>query len=230
MINIFDVTDQQLQRLVSIASQLPITPRTALGQGTSTTHYADEGEPVEIIVQDPPMVRLYDREDKERRKETVVRGRAEAQILRTQEQQPTFSSNQELVDYLINSWTTPTAPSSSDSAKLKPQRDQDQPSKRRSSHSKSPSPNRRSITACGHRFKPIEPMFHCSTCALGSTVVLCGDCFEKSDHYDHDWEEQYSRSGQSVCDCGDSTAFKRSIRCKKHGETKPAAVVVERER
>ncbi|KAK3696636.1 E3 ubiquitin-protein ligase ubr1 [Vermiconidia calcicola] len=71
-------------------------------------------------------------------------------------------------------------------------------------------------TACGHIFKSGESTYHCKTCAADDTCVLCAKCFESSDHEDHSVFISVSPGNSGCCDCGDSEAWKREVKCTIH--------------
>ncbi|EMC96080.1 hypothetical protein BAUCODRAFT_34856 [Baudoinia panamericana UAMH 10762] len=71
-------------------------------------------------------------------------------------------------------------------------------------------------TACGHIFKTGESTYQCKTCAADDTCVLCSRCFESSDHEGHNVFISVSPGNSGCCDCGDSEAWRREVRCSIH--------------
>lgn len=71
-------------------------------------------------------------------------------------------------------------------------------------------------TACGHIFKNGEATYHCSTCAIDDTCVLCAKCFECSDHEGHQVFISCSPGNSGCCDCGDKEAWKTDVNCSIH--------------
>lgn len=71
-------------------------------------------------------------------------------------------------------------------------------------------------TACGHIFKSGESTYHCKTCAADDTCVLCARCFEASDHEGHAVFISVSPGNSGCCDCGDSEAWRREVKCTIH--------------
>jgi E3 ubiquitin-protein ligase UBR1 len=69
---------------------------------------------------------------------------------------------------------------------------------------------------CGHVFKIFEPSYHCRTCAVDGTCVLCARCFEASDHSGHSYTLSLNHTGGGCCDCGDPEAWKEPPPCAIH--------------
>ena len=57
------------------------------------------------------------------------------------------------------------------------------------------------------------------TCSLDETSVLCAKCFEGSDHRKHSYFVSISPGNSGCCDCGDSEAWRRTIKCAIHTAT-----------
>ncbi|KAF3906006.1 hypothetical protein ABW21_db0204622 [Orbilia brochopaga] len=69
---------------------------------------------------------------------------------------------------------------------------------------------------CGHIFKNGEATYRCKTCSLDETSVLCAKCFESSDHRGHSVFVSISPGNSGCCDCGDSEAWRRDVKCAIH--------------
>ncbi|KAI9727261.1 MAG: hypothetical protein M1828_006880 [Chrysothrix sp. TS-e1954] len=69
---------------------------------------------------------------------------------------------------------------------------------------------------CGHILKLWEPTYHCKTCSIDDTCVLCGTCFEASNHEGHQVSVSYSSGSGGCCDCGDEEAWVRTVPCSIH--------------
>ncbi|CUS08004.1 unnamed protein product [Tuber aestivum] len=69
---------------------------------------------------------------------------------------------------------------------------------------------------CGHIFKSGEASYRCKTCSLDDTCVLCGRCFESSDHTGHTVYVIISTGTSGCCDCGDPEAWKIPVKCSVH--------------
>lgn len=69
---------------------------------------------------------------------------------------------------------------------------------------------------CGHVFKKGEPVYHCYTCGIDPTCVLCSKCFNATKHDGHKVSVMVSSGSGGCCDCGDEEAFKVQINCKYH--------------
>ena len=71
-------------------------------------------------------------------------------------------------------------------------------------------------TACGHIFRSGESTYHCKTCALDDTCVLCARCFDASDHDGHQIFVSVSPGNSGCCDCGDPEAWRTKVACTIH--------------
>ncbi|KAG0643765.1 hypothetical protein HOY80DRAFT_1031954 [Tuber brumale] len=69
---------------------------------------------------------------------------------------------------------------------------------------------------CGHIFKSGEATYRCKTCSFDDTCVLCGKCFESSDHTSHTVYINISAGSSGCCDCGDPEAWKIPVKCAIH--------------
>jgi ankyrin repeat protein len=70
--------------------------------------------------------------------------------------------------------------------------------------------------ACGHVFEAGEVFYVCETCGANVTCVLCGPCYDSSDHIGHCILVSKSRLGEGFCDCGDSKAWRIPVHCTIH--------------
>ncbi|KNE61114.1 hypothetical protein AMAG_06866 [Allomyces macrogynus ATCC 38327] len=59
----------------------------------------------------------------------------------------------------------------------------------------------REAVACGRVFRKGDIIYRCATCALDSTCVLCGPCFNAQEHVGHT-TFVYTSLGGGCCDCG----------------------------
>merc|ERR1712227_979317 len=75
----------------------------------------------------------------------------------------------------------------------------------------------REHSACQKQFNPGDETYRCITCeATDDTPVLCRNCFEASEHKNHQWEMLRDEGG-GWCDCGDQTAWKHPyVYCTFH--------------
>ncbi|KAI4146634.1 MAG: hypothetical protein L6R39_003389 [Caloplaca ligustica] len=69
---------------------------------------------------------------------------------------------------------------------------------------------------CGHIFKNAEAVYRCKTCEVDETCVLCGRCFNSSEHEGHNITVNYSSGNGGCCDCGDPEAWRRPVNCAIH--------------
>ncbi|KAI0782190.1 hypothetical protein C8Q75DRAFT_727881 [Abortiporus biennis] len=69
---------------------------------------------------------------------------------------------------------------------------------------------------CGHIFKKGESCFRCKECALDDSCVLCSQCFEATDHSDHNVSFFIAQQSGGCCDCGDIEAWRHDIKCPYH--------------
>ncbi|PVH15655.1 uncharacterized protein CXQ87_003501 [Candidozyma duobushaemuli] len=71
---------------------------------------------------------------------------------------------------------------------------------------------------CGYTFKEGDAIYRCAECGYDDTCVICGHCFNKEDHVNHNVSLYYAGSGnEGMCDCGDDTAFKSQLDCACQG-------------
>ena len=75
--------------------------------------------------------------------------------------------------------------------------------------------NKRSL--CGRPIKKGDILWVCKQCGQDNTCVQCDDCFQLSDHTDHEVYFHRSSEGGGCCDCGDTEAWQESGTCSKHG-------------
>jgi hypothetical protein len=69
---------------------------------------------------------------------------------------------------------------------------------------------------CGKPLKKGDIVWTCRQCAHDSSCVQCNDCFQQSDHTNHEVYFYTSSGGGGCCDCGDTEAWKESGACPKH--------------
>ncbi|KAL9597366.1 MAG: hypothetical protein Q9219_005175 [cf. Caloplaca sp. 3 TL-2023] len=69
---------------------------------------------------------------------------------------------------------------------------------------------------CGHIFKNAEAVYRCKTCEVDDTSVLCGRCFNSSEHEAHVVSVSMSSGNGGCCDCGDPEAWKAPVICAIH--------------
>jgi hypothetical protein len=80
-------------------------------------------------------------------------------------------------------------------------------------------------TACGKPIKKGDILWTCRQCAHDSTCVQCDDCFQKSDHKNHEVYFHKSSSGGGCCDCGDAEAWNEKGNCTQHGTDKSSSTI-----
>jgi len=68
---------------------------------------------------------------------------------------------------------------------------------------------------CGRIFRMGELIYRCLQCEVGTTNVLCMDCFKQSSHIYHKHKIGISY-GHGFCDCGDLNAWKNDAHCETH--------------
>lgn len=69
---------------------------------------------------------------------------------------------------------------------------------------------------CGHIFKNAEAVYRCRDCEIDDTCVLCGRCFNSSEHEGHSITVTHSSGNGGCCDCGDLEAWRRPVHCAIH--------------
>ena len=69
---------------------------------------------------------------------------------------------------------------------------------------------------CGHIFKNAEAIYRCRTCEVDDTSVLCGRCFNASEHGAHVVSITMSSGNGGCCDCGDPEAWRMPVNCAIH--------------
>lgn len=69
---------------------------------------------------------------------------------------------------------------------------------------------------CQYAFRKNDIVWICKTCQKDETCVQCNNCFNDSDHRDHDVFFYHSQAG-GCCDCGDPDAWDPRGFCSKHG-------------
>ncbi|WPH00160.1 e3 ubiquitin-protein ligase ubr11 [Acrodontium crateriforme] len=69
---------------------------------------------------------------------------------------------------------------------------------------------------CGHIVKAGESTYHCKTCSVDDTCLLCARCYEASDHEGHIVFISVSTGNSGMCDCGDPEAWRRPVHCSIH--------------
>lgn len=69
---------------------------------------------------------------------------------------------------------------------------------------------------CGHIFKNAEAIYRCRTCEIDDTSVLCGRCFNSSEHDAHVVSVTMSSGNGGCCDCGDPEAWRTPVSCAIH--------------
>jgi hypothetical protein len=75
--------------------------------------------------------------------------------------------------------------------------------------------NKRSM--CGRPIKKGDILWVCKQCGQDNTCVQCDECFQLSDHTDHEVYFHRSSEGGGCCDCGDTEAWLDSGTCSRHG-------------
>ena len=75
--------------------------------------------------------------------------------------------------------------------------------------------NKRAL--CGRPIKKGDILWVCKQCGQDNTCVQCDDCFQMSDHTDHEVYFHRSTEGGGCCDCGDTEAWLESGTCCNHG-------------
>ncbi|KAH7104071.1 hypothetical protein BKA62DRAFT_36650 [Auriculariales sp. MPI-PUGE-AT-0066] len=82
------------------------------------------------------------------------------------------------------------------------------------------------VGTCGSFARKGETIYTCFTCQPDrSTMVdICPQCFDPSDHVDHQFERRTTIKHDIFCDCGAMAAGKLvGIRCKKHKQERAEA-------
>jgi hypothetical protein len=69
---------------------------------------------------------------------------------------------------------------------------------------------------CGKPLKKGDIVWTCRQCAHDTSCVQCNDCFQHSEHQNHEVYFYKSSGGGGCCDCGDTEAWKESGACPKH--------------
>jgi hypothetical protein len=69
---------------------------------------------------------------------------------------------------------------------------------------------------CGKALKKGDIVWTCRQCGHDSSCVQCNDCFQHSDHLNHEVYFYKSSGAGGCCDCGDEEAWKASGTCSKH--------------
>lgn len=77
-------------------------------------------------------------------------------------------------------------------------------------------------TNCGRIFSRGELLYHCTTCAVDETCVLCCECFQEADHVGHKYKYYQSQGEGGSCDCGEFESWKATLSCPKHLSQKDA--------
>jgi len=81
---------------------------------------------------------------------------------------------------------------------------------------------------CGLIFSEGDLAYHCRTCQLDNTCVICQDCFANGDHTGH--EITFHRTGAGgCCDCGDEEAWAKEGFCSNHSHEQNEDAVDPRE-
>ena len=93
-------------------------------------------------------------------------------------------------------------------------------------------PNANRKTVCGKVFKKDEIVWTCRTCGKDPTCVQCNNCFNGSDHTDHDVYFHRAQGRGGCCDCGDPEAWAQAGNCSEHKvdsqcEIDPLSVIPE---
>lgn len=68
---------------------------------------------------------------------------------------------------------------------------------------------------CGYVFQRGDIAWNCRTCQHDATCVICDDCFQASDHTNHEVFFHRTTPG-GCCDCGDLEAWDTAGCCDKH--------------
>ncbi|QPG75192.1 hypothetical protein FOA43_002542 [Brettanomyces nanus] len=66
-----------------------------------------------------------------------------------------------------------------------------------------------------------ELVYNCNDCGVDPTCCMCGYCFNKEQHSDHNVVMHISQ-GSAICDCGDSASWKVPLKCPtdiSHGDS-----------
>ena len=93
-------------------------------------------------------------------------------------------------------------------------------------------PNANRKTVCGKVFKKDEIVWTCRTCGKDPTCVQCNNCYNASDHTDHDVYFHRAQGRGGCCDCGDPEAWAQAGNCSEHKgdsrcEIDPLSVISE---
>lgn len=70
-------------------------------------------------------------------------------------------------------------------------------------------------SVCGAVWRPRSIAYRCLTCEVNPNSAVCVDCFREGDHDGHDYRIVHTNGG--CCDCGNTSAWKTSGFCTKHG-------------
>jgi hypothetical protein len=69
---------------------------------------------------------------------------------------------------------------------------------------------------CGKALKKGDIVWTCRQCGHDTSCVQCNDCFQHSDHLNHEVYFYKSSGAGGCCDCGDEEAWKPEGACPKH--------------
>ena len=68
---------------------------------------------------------------------------------------------------------------------------------------------------CGAVWRPRSIAYRCLVCEVNPNSAVCVDCFRSGEHAGHDYRIVHTNGG--CCDCGNTSAWKSSGFCSKHG-------------
>ncbi|XP_059082624.1 E3 ubiquitin-protein ligase UBR2-like isoform X2 [Tigriopus californicus] len=83
---------------------------------------------------------------------------------------------------------------------------------------------------CGKKFRSGDATYSCWDCGQDFTCVLCVNCFKQSKHQFHSYKMAIS-TGNGICDCGDTEAWKADPHCDTHAlgtQTGPAEPILSK--
>lgn len=71
---------------------------------------------------------------------------------------------------------------------------------------------------CGKSITAGLASYGCRDCGQDATCVMCTECFNVSEHRNHNYRMSTTTAGNGFCDCGDPEAFLQYHRCQIHEE------------
>ncbi|KII65634.1 E3 ubiquitin-protein ligase UBR1 [Thelohanellus kitauei] len=73
-----------------------------------------------------------------------------------------------------------------------------------------------------------DPMYFCLECRAHDSCRICENCFQKSEHVNHEYKDYIAYCGDWTCDCGHADAWKCNATCSQHMKSdKSDGVILE---